>query len=216
VFTGLVEAIGRLESRVPVGVGARLRISTNLGPLVLGESIAVMGACLTVDAILAGGFEADASAETLAKTTLGRLPVGCPVHLERAMPVGGRLGGHIVSGHVDGVTRLVERRALGQAMDLAFSLDGSLARFVAQKGSVAIDGVSLTVNSVEPGRFHVVIVPHTQQATSLSLLAVGDWCNLEVDVLARYVARWLEVGRATEEKASDDTMLAKLASSGYL
>lgn len=219
VFTGLVEAVGRIESRVPAGVGARLHISTSLGPLVLGESIAVMGVCLTVDAIVAGGFEADASAETLAKTTLGRLGPGHHVHLERAMQLGGRLGGHIVSGHVDGVARLIERRPLGEAMALTFGLEPSLAAFVAKKGSIAIDGVSLTVNEVERDRFHVVIVPHTQQATSLSNLQAGTSCNIEVDVLARYVARWLQAGGAGAGgtgSTDDSTMLAKLAASGYL
>lgn len=220
MFTGLVEAVGRIESRTARGVGARLTISTALAPLVLGESIAVMGVCLTVDSMVSGGFEADASAETLGSTTLGRLPVGHVVHLERAMQVGGRLGGHIVSGHVDGLTRLVERRPLGQAIDLTFSFEPRLAPFVAKKGSVAIDGVSLTVNDVARDRFHVVIVPHTQEATALSALSAGDWCNLEVDVLARYVARWLEAGRSAdpdgEGTSADEAMLAKLAASGYL
>ncbi len=220
MFTGLVESVGRLEARTARGVGARLRVSTSLAPLVLGESIAVMGVCLTVDAIVSGGFEADASAETLARTTLGRLPVGRAVHLERAMQVGGRLGGHIVAGHVDGLARLVERRALGHAVDLTFGFEPELAPFVAKKGSVAIDGVSLTVNEASRDRFHVVIVPHTQEATALSGVSVGDWCNLEVDVLARYVARWLEFGRSAERNAEgsspDDAMLAKLAASGYL
>lgn len=220
MFTGLVEDLGKIESRNPAGAGARLRLSTRLSDLVLGESIAVMGVCLTVDAVVAGGFEADASAETLARTTLGRLAVGQGVHLERAMQLGGRLGGHIVSGHVDGLTRLVERHALGHALDLAFRFEPALARFLAKKGSVAIDGVSLTVNDVAGDTFHVVIVPHTQQATALSSLSPGAWCNLEVDLLARYVARWLEVGHPTgegvAESSADDALRAKLASSGYL
>jgi riboflavin synthase len=211
MFTGLVEDIGRIESRVAAGQGARLHVSTRLKPLVLGESIAVMGVCLTVDAIASDGFEADAAAETLDKSTLGRLAVGRAVHLERALPVGGRFGGHIVAGHVDGQGQLLERRPLGQALTFVFGIEPELAPFIAKKGSIAVDGVSLTVNDVGTDRFHVVLVPHTQRA--VVSWAVGDWCNLEVDVLARYVGRWLEAGRSSD---SDAGLLAKLAASGYL
>lgn len=192
-----------------------MHIATSLKPLVLGESIAVMGVCLTVDAIAQDGFEADASTETLARTTLGALPIGHHVHLERALPIGGRLGGHIVAGHVDGVVQLLESQAQGASTRLTFALDPSLRAFVAAKGSVAIDGVSLTVNAVQGARFEVMIVPHTREATLLTRMPVGAKANVEVDVLARYVGRWLEVSR--EEHANgDQALLAKLASSGFL
>jgi len=219
VFTGLVEDVGRLVARTPRGPGARLRIATRLAPLVLGESVAVMGVCLTVEKILDGAFEADASAETLARSTLGRLSVGHRLHLERAVPVGGRLGGHIVAGHVDGLGKLEARTPLGEAVELSFSYEPSLAPFLAEKGSVAIDGVSLTVNVVDAHRFRVVVVPHTQDETLLSEMPVGVEANLEADVLARYVVRWLEAGRSSEtggRGSSDDTLLSRLASSGYL
>ncbi|HNS95699.1 MAG TPA: riboflavin synthase [Polyangiaceae bacterium] len=218
VFTGLVEDVGQLLSRTPRGPGARLRVATRLSPLVLGESIAVMGVCLTVQRILDGAFEADASGETLVRSTLGRLPVGHGLHLERAVAVGGRFGGHIVAGHVDGLGRLVEKRPLGEAVDLAFSYDGHLAALLAEKGSVAVDGVSLTINAVDAKVFHVAVIPHTQEKTLLEKMSVGMEVNLEADVLARYVARWLEVGRSAAGSGgtTDDSLLSRLASSGFL
>lgn len=213
MFTGLVEEIGRLRLRVQKG-GARLSIDTAMEPLVLGESIAVMGVCLTVETIVSTGFEADASAETLARTTLGTLGVGSAVHLERATAVGDRLGGHIVAGHVDAMARVVRRELVGNAVQLTFATEGSLMGFVAEKGSVAIDGVSLTVNRVEGDEFAVMLVPHTQRKTLLESLGVGARVNLEVDLLARYVARWLSVQRT--QTSSDASLMAKLASSGYL
>jgi riboflavin synthase len=196
MFTGLVEAKGTIASRSPStrGPGARLAIHAELGgePLALGESIAVDGVCLTVDALVAGGFEVDASGETLARTTLGGLAAGSSVHLERAMRPSDRLGGHIVTGHVDGVGSLAARRREGgdgESWCLSFAMPTPLARFVAEKGSIAVDGVSLTVNAVSADGFDVTIIPHTSQKTKLGALAVGGSVNLEVDLVARYVAR---------------------------
>lgn len=222
MFTGLVERRGRLAGRTPRGAGARLSIEAGLGALELGESIAVNGVCLTVDVITTRGFEADASSETLSVTTLGRLPVRADVNLERALPVGGRLGGHIVGGHVDGVGVLVEKLPLGEATKLVFSLPPALARFVAPKGSIAVDGTSLTVNHVAGDRFDVVVIPHTRGVTTLDTLDVGAHVNLEADVLARYLARLLEVpapavsGSHTAPAASDSALLASLGRAGYL
>jgi riboflavin synthase len=199
MFTGLVEATGTVAALTPCGPGdpgARIAIGAALEgePLALGESIAVDGVCLTVDAIVSGGFEVDASGETLSKTTLGGLAKGARVHLERAMRPSDRLGGHIVTGHVDGVGSLAERRREGEGEAggswwLSFAMPAELARFVAQKGSIAVDGVSLTVNRVTVDRFEVTIIPHTSQRTKLGDLAVGQRVNLEVDLVARYVAR---------------------------
>jgi riboflavin synthase len=195
MFTGLVEAMGTIAARQARGPGARLAIRTALGatstgdPLALGESIAVDGACLTVDALLPDGFEVDASAETLSRTTLGALAAGSPVHLERAVRPGDRLGGHIVTGHIDGVGSLAERRPDGEAFWMRFSMPRELARFVAEKGSIAVDGVSLTVNAAGPDSFEVTISPHTADKTKLGTLASGGSVNLEVDLVARYVAR---------------------------
>lgn len=213
MFTGLVETTGTLRARTPRGPGARVTLGTDLSPLVLGESIAVQGACLTVERIVEGGFEADVSAETLARTTLGSLALGRRVNLERSMQLGGRMGGHLVTGHIDGTVRVVAKRAVGEATFVGFAMPKELARFVASKGSVCLDGVSLTVNGCGPDGFDVVLVPHTQGATTLGELALGDACNVEVDLLARYVARILETGGAD---GGGDPLLAKLRAAGYL
>jgi riboflavin synthase len=196
VFTGLVETTGKLAARDPRGPGARLLVRASLAgePLALGESITVDGACLSVVELLPDGFAIDATAETLARTTLGTLPLGRRVNLERALKAGDRLGGHIVTGHVDGVGALTERRAVGEAEAMTFSLPRELARYVAEKGSIAVGGVSLTVNGVSNDAFDVMLIPITLRTTSLGDLAAGDPVNLEVDLVARYVARW--VGRS--------------------
>jgi riboflavin synthase len=238
MFTGLVETTGiwrRTSGRKP---SARAVIETALGrggePLVLGESVSVDGACLTVDRILENGFEADLSAETLAKTTLGGLAPGAKVHLERATPLGGRMGGHTVLGHVDAVGRVSERKPVGDAVLLAVRAPAELARYLAPKGSVALNGVSLTLNTVvDPaeGRgdvtVEVMLVPHTLQRTSLGALGPNASVNIEVDVLARYVARGLEVsgqrGRASGPSGGetdphhddDERLLGKLRSGGW-
>jgi riboflavin synthase len=197
VFTGLVEAKGVLAERAARGPGARIGVRCTLGeePLALGESVAVDGVCLTVQALRPDGFDADASAETLARTTLGRLRVGAEVNLERALRAGARMGGHLVSGHVDGVAGVRERRPLGEAFVLAFAMPRALAPFVAEKGSIAVNGVSLTVNGVTGDFFEVAIIPVTRDKTNLGALAAGDEVNLEVDLVARYVARFLAASR---------------------
>jgi riboflavin synthase len=217
VFTGIVETTGVLVARDARGDGARLSISTAMGPLVVGESIAVHGACLTVQTITAGGFDCDATVETLARTTLGSIPVGGRVHLERSLAIGDRLGGHIVSGHVDGTLRLRSRRPLSEAVELVFELeDPGLAKFIAPKGSVAVDGVSLTVNGVAGSAFDVVIIPHTLAVTTLGELVPGQRANLEVDLLARYVARLLESATGPKDPAGDARLLEKLKTAGFM
>ena len=193
MFTGLVETTGALSERTVRGPGARLVVEASLAgePLAMGESIAVDGCCLSVVEITPRGFAVDATAETLAVTTLGRLPLGRRVNLERALLAGDRLGGHIVTGHVDAVGSLVERRPVGEAEAVTFSLPKELARFVAAKGSIAVSGVSLTVNAVREGTFEVMLIPITLRVSSLGELAPGDPVNLEVDLVARYVARWM-------------------------
>lgn len=221
MFTGLVEDQGTLVGRTSRGPGARLRLQTALAHLVLGESIAVDGVCLTVDALTDGGFEADASAETLERSTLGSLSVPARVNLERATPLGGRMGGHVVLGHVDGVGKLIERTPLGEAQRLTFSFPHELGPFIAEKGSLAIDGVSLTVNGVGEGQLHVVVIPRTLADTSLSARPVGSKVNLEVDVLARYVLRLLSTGATDgaagpQAAATDARWLERLQRGGYM
>jgi riboflavin synthase len=201
MFTGLVTVKGVLSARSERGPGARLtfRCLFDDGPLVHGESIAVDGVCLSVEAIRPDGFEADASAETLARTTLGRLAPGSAVHLERALRAGDRLGGHLVSGHVDGVGQLLERRPVGDAVWMAFQAPDELAPFLAEKGSIAVDGVSLTVNAVgaagsaHVARFEVTLVPITLEETKLGSLTPAAPVNLEIDLVARYVSRLIAV-----------------------
>lgn len=216
MFTGLVEAKGVLRARVARGNGARLRIATDLGPLVAGESISVQGVCLTVESIGAGGFEADVSAETVERSTLGLLPLGRAVNLERAVAVGARMGGHIVTGHVDDRAGLLDRRKVGDTLELVFEAKPLLARFIAAKGSVSIDGASLTVNHASGGRFDVVVIPHTLQATTLGDLEPGQEANLEVDVLARYVASILGVPAPEASAEADERLFAKLAAAGFI
>ena len=228
MFTGLVESKGTLERISAAGPArdARLVVRAELErePLALGESIAVDGVCLTVASIVKPGpglcvFEADASAETLEKTTIGELKPGAHVNLERAVPIGGRMGGHIVSGHVDGVARIADKTPVAGAVKVVFQVPRELVRYIAQKGSICVSGVSLTVNNVEDDRFDVFLVPHTREKTSLDALPVGARVNLEVDVLARYVARLLECGRAPEATtpgSSDAAWTERLQRAGYL
>jgi riboflavin synthase len=218
MFTGLVEEAGVLASRVPRGSSARLVVRCGLGsasPLELGESIAVDGVCLTVDAVTPGkdGFEADASSETLARTTLGAVPLGAKVNLERAVAVGQRLGGHIVSGHVDGTGHLSARADMGAgAVKMTFAPPKELRRYIAEKGSITVNGVSLTVNDVGKDDFTVMLIPHTLKKTSLGGLRAGDAVNLEVDVLARYVARLIEV----DKEDPNAEWMARLARAGLV
>ncbi len=194
MFTGLIETTGVLAAREARGPGASLIVRAEMAhePLALGESISVDGCCLSVVELAPGEVAVDATAETLARTTLGALPVGKRVNLERAVRAGDRLGGHLVTGHVDAVGKLLERREVGEAVAMRFSLPAELARFVAEKGSVAVSGVSLTVNAAGDTTFEVMIIPITLRVTTLGELAVGDPVNLEVDLVARYVARWRE------------------------
>jgi riboflavin synthase len=194
MFTGLVECTGVVAARSRRGPSERLTLSAPLTGYVLGESIAVSGACLTVVDHAAGRFDVDVSAETLARTTLGRLQVGNKVNLERSLKLGDRLGGHLVSGHVDGLAKVISVEASGEARAITFETAEELAPYIAAKGSVALDGVSLTVNGVSGSRFWVMIIPHTLAVTTLAQCAPGHELNLEVDLVARYVVRYLQAG----------------------
>lgn len=191
MFTGLVQDLGQVSAIQPSGGVVDLWIRTGLpvDRFELGESIAVNGACLTVVKTEQDRFLAQAAPETLRRTTLGGLKVGDPVHLERALELGARLGGHLVLGHVDGVGKVLTARQDGGAWVMEVSLPRELSPFFIEKGSVTIDGVSLTVNSVGADRFGVMLIPETQTRTSLSRRAVGESVNLEADVIGKYVAR---------------------------
>ena len=201
MFTGLVELKGILRRRLRRGPGYRLTVEAELGALTLGESIAVSGACLTVVSSDAHSFDADVSMETAQKTTLGGLALGSAVNLERALRVGDRLGGHLVSGHVDAVGALSSIAPAGDARRLSVTYPSDLARFIATKGSITLDGVSLTVNAVTGNELEVMVIPHTLAATTLGDAKPGAAINLEVDTLARYAVRFLEVSGAAESEA---------------
>jgi riboflavin synthase len=195
MFTGIITDLGRVRA---VGQGAmtRLEIETKYPTesIAIGASIACSGACLSVVERGSGWFAVEASAETLSKTTLGVWRIGTPVNLERPLRLGDELGGHLVLGHVDGVGSLVERTPDGGSIRLTFEAPAELARFIASKGSIAIDGVSMTVNEVAGRRFGVNVIPITQRETNLGRLAVGERVNLEIDMMARYVARLMAKG----------------------
>ena len=188
MFTGIVEASGKIVAASP----ARIEVSSDLADLELGESIAVNGVCLTVASLSGGSFAADISEETAGRTSLGSVSEGDPVNLERAMPAGGRFGGHIVQGHVDGVGRVKEVRELEGSVEMSFEVPRGLERYLVEKGSVTVEGVSLTVASLGVAEFSVSLVPHTLTGTTLGSRKPGDPVNLEVDVLAKYVERLLE------------------------
>ncbi len=194
MFTGIIEGVGHISAREAVGGDARLTIDVGsllFDEVALGESIAVNGTCLTVTGFDATSFHADASNETLALTTLGRLPVGAPVNLERAMRPTDRLGGHMVSGHVDGMGAVAAITDDARAQRWRFTAPDDLLRYIARKGSICVDGVSLTVNEVDATGFAVALVPHTVSHTAFAATRVGDAVNLEIDLVARYVERLL-------------------------
>lgn len=193
MFTGIVAAVGTVSSATPAEGGVRLRVAAgglDLGDVAVGDSIAVNGVCLTVVARDAGEFEADVSRETLACTA--GIAAGDRVNLEKALRLADRLGGHLVSGHVDGVGAVTRFDPAGDDRVLAVSAPRELAKYIARKGSVTVNGVSLTVNEVNGAQFVVNLIPHTLAATNLGRLRVGDKVNLEADVLARYVERLRE------------------------
>jgi riboflavin synthase len=195
MFTGIITDLGTVRAVAPAakGTDTRFEIATayDTAPIAMGASICCSGACLTVVAKDPGRFAVEASAETLACTTLGAWRVGTPINLEQALKVGDELGGHIVSGHVDAVAVVAGRREEGGSVRFEIEVPEAYARYIASKGSVALDGVSLTVNEVSGRRFGVNIIPHTQRHTTFETLRPGDHVNMEVDVLARYVARQL-------------------------
>ncbi len=195
MFTGIVEATGLIGALEKHGADRRLRIDAEMVKhkvMAIGDSVCVNGVCLTATELTSSGFHADVSAETLACTTLGRLKPGDKVNLERALTPASPLGGHLVNGHVDGTGTLIERRDDARSVRFAFGVAPQLERYIAVKGSICVDGVSLTVNDVGKQQFGVNIVPHTLDATTLGDFVPGQRVNLEIDLIARYLARLLE------------------------
>jgi riboflavin synthase len=197
MFTGIVQAVGEVRAITPRGGDVELLFvvgTLDLECVAIGDSISVSGCCLTVTRLTSDSFAADASLETLQVTTLGRWRPGQRVNLEKALRAGGALGGHYVTGHVDGVATVVGTAADARSLRMEFEVPAPLARYVARKGSVCIDGVSLTVNDVAKNRFGVNLIPHTLEVTTLGACQSGTQANLEVDIIARYLERMRAVG----------------------
>lgn len=193
MFTGIVTDMGRLSALERRGdLRARIVTGYDTGTIDMGASIACDGVCLTVVDLGTDWFDVDISAETVAKTNIANWTPGRPINLERALKVGDELGGHIVSGHVDGVAEITDIRTDGDSTRLTFRAPADLARFIAPKGSVALNGTSLTVNEVSGDTFGINLIPHTKEVTTWGAAALGDAVNLEIDTLARYVARLAE------------------------
>ncbi|MCK5359497.1 MAG: riboflavin synthase [Gammaproteobacteria bacterium] len=214
MFTGIIAAIGTVSRLQENGGDARISINTgtlDLSDTVLGDSIAVNGVCLTAVSLDKQNFEADISAESLSRTSLGQLSAGSQVNLELAMRADSRFGGHIVSGHVDGLGKITNISSAGESILLRVQLADDLACYVAEKGSVTIDGVSLTVNAVQLNDFEVNIVPHTQQETIIKQYKQGSHVNVEVDIIARYLERMLQCRKfGAGPSNNDESLLEKI------
>lgn len=205
MFTGIITDLGVVRE-VRRGAGFALAIATHYdtASIAIGASIACSGVCLTVVAKEPGAFSVEVSQETLSRTTLGEWREGTPVNLERPLKMGEELGGHIVLGHVDGVARIEERQEEGECVRFLFAAAPDLARFIAEKGSIALDGASLTVTETRGDRFGVAIIPHTLTHTNFGTAAVGQTMNLEIDPLARYLARLIESGAALRPSGAQE------------
>ena len=201
MFTGIIEAVGEIVACEPRGGDLRLRVKTfglDLAGISLGDSIATNGVCLTVIELPGDGYVADVSSETLANTTIGDWQAGTPVNLERALTPSSRLGGHLVSGHVDAVGEVLSRHPDARSERFRLRAPDSLAKYIAHKGSITVDGTSLTVNRVEGAEFELNIVPHTLENTVMGTYVPGSRVNLEVDLVARYLERLLLGDKAAE------------------
>ena len=218
MFTGIVEEIGRLRSVKPAEKSARMTLEaqTVLEDIHLGDSIAVSGACLTVVSFDSRSFTVDISPESLRATTLGGLKPGDPVNLERAMQAGGRFGGHMVSGHVDGVGTLTQKKQEGNAWVVAFSAPGEILDLSVPKGSVAVDGISLTINELGEDFFTVSIIPHTLQMTTLGNKTVGNPVNLESDLIGKYIQRILRRQGNVKGEAGAKIDMGFLSEHGFM
>lgn len=224
MFTGITAALGSVRRLTRRGEEALLEVETSLdlGDVRTGDSIAVSGACLTVTVKTGDAFTADLSAETLSRTTLGRLKAGDRVNLEKALRATDRLGGHIVLGHVDGIGKIVEKSPRSGSLLIGFEIDPALDRYIVAKGSITVDGISLTVNRCEKSRFYVNIIPHTAAATTLGFKKAADAVNIETDIIARYLEKLIstaEVPDGANRQAGETTGgvdLGMLARYGFL
>ncbi|CZF77318.1 Riboflavin synthase [Grimontia celer] len=219
MFTGIIEAVGYIQKITPKGGDISLTVESgklDLADVKLGDSIATNGVCLTVVELTGKGYVADLSGETLNRTAFATYKAGQKVNLEKAMLPTTRFGGHMVSGHVDSVATVVSRTQTGRAIELWLEAPAELAKYLAEKGSVTIDGISLTINAVDGNRFKLTIVPHTALETTIEDFTVGYQVNIEVDVIARYLERLMMGDRAAQQSGAGGLTMAKLAESGFL
>ncbi|HYK87380.1 MAG TPA: riboflavin synthase [Acidobacteriota bacterium] len=216
MFTGIIEETGRIEALRSGNRGTAIRIAADSIPLTLtiGDSIAVNGVCLTTTAVGNITFECDLSPETQRRTSLSRAREGTLVNLERPLTVASRLGGHFVLGHVDGMGELLSSKPAGDGVELAFSFPRDLDRYLVFKGSIAVDGISLTIASLEETSFVVAVIPHTLQNTNLKTLRIGDHVNLEVDILGKYLERFCHLG-LLEGRTTPGLSIEYLKEQGY-
>ncbi|GGD57154.1 riboflavin synthase [Lacimicrobium alkaliphilum] len=217
MFTGIIEATGKIQAITPVGGDVRLTLSTgklDMTDVALGDSIATNGVCLTVVEFSQNQFVADLSTETLRRSGFAEAKVGQVVNLEKAMLASTRFGGHIVSGHVDGLGEVLSIGEKGRAWEIWVKAPDALAKYIAQKGSITVDGVSLTINQVDGAKFMLTLVPHTMQETNIGTYRQGSKVNLEVDVIARYLERLMLGDKAADSGKEID--MAFLAQHGYL
>jgi riboflavin synthase len=217
MFTGIIEEVGSVRELRTVSGGARMTVSCARvwKELETGESVSVNGVCLTAVEMGQGYFVADVSAESLSRSTLGGMRRGRALNLERALGLNSRLGGHIVQGHVDGIGAVKSVERSGEGALYAFSYPPELGRYLVEKGSIAVDGISLTISSLGDGEFVTAIIPHTVEETDLKDLKPGDKVNLEVDIIAKYVQRFLDVRSSVPEKGDDDSLYRKLLEGGF-
>ena len=219
MFTGIIEAVGRVQQITPRNGDVRLTIATeklNLSDVKLGDSIATNGICLTVVELTGQGFAADVSNETLRRTCLKTWQVGTRVNLEKALMPTSRLGGHIVSGHVDGLGEIISFKPDARSLQYQVRAPDSLAKYISEKGSITVDGISLTVNAIDGATFSLNIVPHTVQETNVGQWQTGSVVNLEVDLLARYLERLIMGDKAAQPTAKADISLEFLAQHGFM
>ena len=219
MFTGIIQAIGNIAAIEAQGADCRFYIKTaklDLTDVAIGDSIATNGVCLTAVSLPGDGFWADVSAETLTKSNFKQMQVGSLVNLEKAVTPSTHLGGHLVSGHVDGLGKIVAREHDGRSIHFKIKVPDELAKYIAAKGSICVNGVSLTVNAVKGNVFTLNIVPHTLAETTLAASRAGDEVNLEVDIIARYLERLLKGDKAAETASAQGVSMAFLAENGFL
>jgi riboflavin synthase len=218
MFTGIIEGLGAISAIRPSGPGRRLTVDADfeLTGSKVGDSISVSGACLTAVRMAGRRFDADVSPETLDKTTFGAARVGERVNLERAMRLSDRVDGHLVSGHIDGSGVIESREAVGNVLVVGIGVSEELARFMIVKGSVAVDGISLTINTLEPGRFSVSIIPHTAGLTTVGFKPKGERVNIEVDMIGKYVERFLSARQGSVSSQPSGVTMEMLARAGFM